>query len=62
VAGFRQVYPGVNIRLDLPAEPITFDVDRTLHLGLIINELVTNAIKHAFPSGKLGEIGIAARL
>jgi two-component sensor histidine kinase len=25
---------------------------------LILNELVTNALKHAFPDGKLGEIGI----
>jgi two-component sensor histidine kinase len=62
VAGFRQVYPDASIRLDLPTEPVTFDVDRTLHLGLIINELVTNALKHAFPSGEPGEIGIAARL
>jgi Signal transduction histidine kinase len=35
------------------------DVDPAIHCGLIINELVSNSLKHAFPRGKRGEIQIA---
>ncbi len=35
------------------------DIDTAVPVGLIINELVTNALKHAFPDRKPGEIRIA---
>ena len=31
------------------------------HLGLAVNELVTNALKHGFASGESGEIGVEIR-
>ena len=34
------------------------DIDRAIPCGLIINELATNALKHAFPDGRKGEITI----
>ena len=38
---------------------ISLDINTAIPCGLIINELVTNSLKHAFPGGKEGEIKIA---
>ena len=39
----------------------TLDISSTIHLGLIINELVSNALEYAFPESKVGEILIGFR-
>lgn len=39
---------------------ILLDIDTIISLGLIINELISNAIKHAFPTKKKGRIFIQA--
>ncbi|MGM0588450.1 MAG: histidine kinase dimerization/phosphoacceptor domain -containing protein [Bacteroidota bacterium] len=46
----------LTFRLDI--EPFQLDINRTLALGIIINELVTNAIEHAFEERGMGEIEI----
>ena len=46
------------ISLNLSVEDISFTIDTAIPCGLIINELITNALKHAFPDGSKGEITI----
>jgi two-component sensor histidine kinase len=36
------------IRVESEIEPVSFDFDKAVVLGLIANELVTNSVKHAF--------------
>jgi two-component sensor histidine kinase len=47
----------VNINYQL--EPLHLDVDTAIPLGLIINELVTNSLKYAFPNDRQGTIEIS---
>lgn len=46
------VFSGLSIELEINVEPIYFPVNKLTHLGLIINELITNSIKHAFEGHK----------
>jgi PAS domain S-box-containing protein len=46
------------IELKMNIEDIFLDVDAAIPLGMIINELITNSLKHAFPEGMDGEINV----
>ncbi|MBU0482564.1 MAG: hypothetical protein KKG47_15845 [Proteobacteria bacterium] len=46
------------ITLKTAMEPISMDFDIVMPIGLIINELVANCIKYAFPNNRAGEIEI----
>jgi two-component sensor histidine kinase len=43
---------GEGIHLDVQLAPLVLGPDRALPLGLIVNEFVTNSLKHAFPTGQ----------
>ncbi|MDY7004573.1 MAG: PAS domain-containing protein [Cyanobacteriota bacterium] len=47
-----QIKPIINV------EAITLNLETAIPCGLLINEVVTNSFKHAFPDGKSGEICI----
>ncbi|MCX7787405.1 MAG: GAF domain-containing protein, partial [Spirochaetes bacterium] len=46
-------------RLTYEAQSITMDARSASAFGLILNELITNAYKHAFPEGREGEIRVS---
>ncbi|MFN8352832.1 MAG: histidine kinase dimerization/phosphoacceptor domain -containing protein [Spirosomataceae bacterium] len=46
------------IRLETHIEPLRLDVDTVIPLGLILNELITNALKYAFPNQQEGQLSI----
>lgn len=62
VQSIRTIYRAadgrVTLQLELPAEGINLDLERAIPCGLLVNELVTNAFKHAFPAEHRGEIVI----
>lgn len=47
------------VRLEVRCEPISMALRDAVSLGLIVNELVTNAIKHAFVGRAGGEVAVA---
>ena len=50
------------IRLSLACDDVHLDVDRATSVGLIVNELVSNAAKYAFTHGDGGMIDVEARV
>jgi two-component sensor histidine kinase len=47
-----------NVDLVLDAEHIEMIVDTAIPCGLIVNELISNSLKHAFPMEKEGEVRV----
>jgi two-component sensor histidine kinase len=51
--------PGVN--LECHSDELSLDAEQAVALSIIINELVTNALKHAFPNDRQGSITVSLR-
>ena len=49
----------IALKTDIESEPLP--VDRAIPLGLIVNELVTNAVKYAFPSKTRGTVAVTLK-
>lgn len=47
------------IKVNIEMKELEMDVDTAVPLGLIVNELLTNALKYAFPKGERGNIELS---
>lgn len=56
-----QAYDQSNVTLDLDVADVRLSVDKAIPCGLILNELITNALKHAFPDRRRGTLRVVLR-
>jgi PAS domain S-box-containing protein len=59
VSAYRDRGRGIALDLELPPGKHYVGLDRAIPCGLTVNELVTNAYKHAFPHDRHGTITLA---
>jgi two-component sensor histidine kinase len=49
------------VNLNIEVAEVLLNIDQAIPCGLIVNELVSNALKHAFPGGQDGQIHFQLR-
>jgi PAS domain S-box-containing protein len=50
------------ITLELDTESVSLNIDQTIPCGLIINELISNSLKYAFPGSRTGVISVRLKV
>jgi PAS domain S-box-containing protein len=53
-----QAGQGVAVQLALELEPCVVTMDQATTCGLLVNELMSNALKHGFPDGRSGSVAV----
>jgi two-component sensor histidine kinase len=54
---YRLTNTSINLSMDIEND-LFFDMDTAIPLGIIVNELISNSLKHAFPARDKGKIQI----
>ena len=49
------------VRLEVQADSAISDIDTAVPVGLLVNEMVSNSLKHAFPDGRGGQVNVTLR-
>ncbi len=60
---FRSYWPltsGIDMKANI--ENVALGIDKAIPCGLMVNELVSNSLKHAFPNGRKGEVIVTVRM
>jgi two-component sensor histidine kinase len=47
------------VLLKVDAENVFLDINTAIPCGLLVSELISNALKHAFPDGRKGEVAVS---
>jgi PAS domain S-box-containing protein len=47
-----------DVVIELEGEPLALSIDQAIPLGLVLNELVTNSLKYAFPESRGGRVRV----
>jgi PAS domain S-box-containing protein len=60
-AGVTDLYPSLRgqIKLELDADEILLGLDQGIPFGLMVNELLSNSLKHGFPEGRRGTVSVS---
>jgi len=56
IVGIADTYNRRDIVINVDMEPLSLDINKGIPCGLIVNELASNSLKHAFPEGRNGKI------
>lgn len=60
-AGVTDLYPSLRgqIKLELDADEMVLGLDQGIPFGLMVNELLSNSLKHGFPEGRKGTVSVS---
>lgn len=58
---FESYRVGDRVALELDVGTVPLGLDTAIHCGLILNELLSNSLKHAFPDGRRGTARVTMR-
>lgn len=50
---------GSQIQFNIDIDNVKLDIEKNMLCGLIVHELISNALRHAFPGGREGEIDVS---